>query len=160
MYYSITRSSVGWACVVHLSFCFEKRLYRTFHRRFLPNFKYFGQMVLEKIFWIGQSQTRIAYCSYISLCQIFTKYGNFVQDFTYVIPTSNNLLCLLVSEEKIFQISTNQKQEFPMAIMIMYTWDEMRKLYRGPTSKNFALFGQVVSEKIFRNRPTRDKICL
>jgi hypothetical protein len=76
---------------------------------------------LEKIFLIGQSQTRIAYCSYISLCQIVTKYGNFVQDFTYVIPTSNNLLCLLVSEEKIFQISTNQKQEFPMAIMFMYT---------------------------------------
>ena len=26
-----TRGSVGWACVAHLSFCFEETLYRTFH---------------------------------------------------------------------------------------------------------------------------------
>ena len=26
-----TRGSVGWACVSHLSFCFEETLYRTFH---------------------------------------------------------------------------------------------------------------------------------
>ena len=31
-----TRGTVGWACVAHLSFCFEKTLYRTFHRCFLP----------------------------------------------------------------------------------------------------------------------------
>jgi len=27
-----TRGSVGWACVAHLSFCFEETLYRTCHR--------------------------------------------------------------------------------------------------------------------------------
>jgi hypothetical protein len=26
-----TRGSVGWACVAHLSFCFEETVYRTFH---------------------------------------------------------------------------------------------------------------------------------
>jgi hypothetical protein len=26
-----TRGSVGWACVAHISFCFEETLYRTFH---------------------------------------------------------------------------------------------------------------------------------
>ena len=43
-----TRDSVGWACVAHLSFCFEKTLYRTFHRCFLPNFGSFGYSVSEE----------------------------------------------------------------------------------------------------------------
>jgi len=45
-----TRGSVGWVYVAHLSFCFEKTLYRTFHRCFLPNFTSFGYSVSEKIF--------------------------------------------------------------------------------------------------------------
>ena len=47
-----TRGSVGRAaCVTHLSFCFEKTLYRTSHRCFLPNFGSFGYSVSEeKIF--------------------------------------------------------------------------------------------------------------
>ena len=28
----LSAESVGWACVTHLSFCFEETLYRTFHR--------------------------------------------------------------------------------------------------------------------------------
>jgi len=53
-----TRGSVGWACVAHLSFCFEQTLYRTFHRCFLPNFGSFGYSVSEeKIFLeINQKQ--------------------------------------------------------------------------------------------------------
>ena len=48
---SQTRCSVGWTCVAHLSFCFEKTLYRTLHRCFLPNFGSFGYSVSEeKIF--------------------------------------------------------------------------------------------------------------
>jgi len=38
-----TRGSMGWACVAHLSFCFEETLCRTFHMCFLPNFSSFGQ---------------------------------------------------------------------------------------------------------------------
>ena len=41
---------MDWACVAHLSFCFEETLYRTFHRYFLPSFGSFGQAVSEKIF--------------------------------------------------------------------------------------------------------------
>jgi hypothetical protein len=37
-----TRGSVGWACVTHLSFCFEETYYRTFHRCFPPSFSSFG----------------------------------------------------------------------------------------------------------------------
>ena len=59
----ITRGSVGWACVAHLSFYFEKTLYRTFHRCFLPNFGSFGYSVSEENIFleIDQSETRIAY---------------------------------------------------------------------------------------------------
>ena len=45
-----TRGSVGWACVTHLSFCFEETYYRTFHRCFPRSFGSFGQAVSEKIF--------------------------------------------------------------------------------------------------------------
>jgi hypothetical protein len=43
-------------------------------------------MVLEKIFLIGQSQTRTAIDGHIS-CMIGTKLGNLVQDLPYIIPT-------------------------------------------------------------------------
>ena len=43
-----TRAPVGWACVAHLSFCFEDTLCRTFHRCFLPNFCSFGYTVSEE----------------------------------------------------------------------------------------------------------------
>ena len=61
----ITRGSEG--CVVHISFCFEETLYRTFHRCFLPNFGSFGYSVSEeKIFLeIDQPETRIAYGGHV-----------------------------------------------------------------------------------------------
>ena len=56
-----TRGSMGWAWVVHLSFCFVETT--KLHRCFLPNFCSFGYSVSEKIFLeIDKSETRIA-CS-------------------------------------------------------------------------------------------------
>jgi len=56
-----TRGSVVWACVAHLSLCFEETLYRIFHWCFLSNFCSFGHSVSENIFLeINQSETRIA----------------------------------------------------------------------------------------------------
>ena len=43
-------------------------------------------MVLEYFFLIGKSQRRTAYDGYIG-CMIGTKYGNFVQNLPYIIPT-------------------------------------------------------------------------
>jgi hypothetical protein len=43
---------VGQACVAHLSFCFEKTLYWTFHKCFLPNVGSFGYSVSEMIFFL------------------------------------------------------------------------------------------------------------
>jgi hypothetical protein len=45
-------------------------------------------MVLEKIFLIGQSQTRNVYVGHIS-CTIGSKNGYFVHDLSYIIPTKN-----------------------------------------------------------------------
>ena len=62
----ITRGSVGWACVAHLSFCFDEILYIIFYRCFLPNFNSFDQMVLEEILLIGQSQTRTSHGGHVN----------------------------------------------------------------------------------------------
>jgi hypothetical protein len=37
-YYKKKKTQSFYVCVAHLSFCFEKTLYRTFHWYFLPNF--------------------------------------------------------------------------------------------------------------------------
>ena len=71
----------------------------------------------------------------------------------------------LLTEEKIFQKSTNQKQELPVAAMFVNRSGQneqnlQRTLYRCFLPR-FGLFGQAVSEeKIFRNRPIRNKNCL
>jgi hypothetical protein len=38
----LTKGSVDWACVAHLSFCFEETEYRTFHRCIPPSCGSFG----------------------------------------------------------------------------------------------------------------------
>ena len=48
-------------------------------------------MVLEKIFLIGQLQTRTTYGGHIS-CIIGMIYGNFVQDLPYIIPTKQQFI--------------------------------------------------------------------
>jgi hypothetical protein len=62
------------------------------------------------------------------------------------------------------QVSANQKQESPVAAMFVTDRDGLRNLYRGPSRcflPSFRSFGQAVSEeKIFRNRPIRNKNCL
>ena len=72
------------------------------------------------------------------------------------------------SEEKLFQKSTNKKQELPRTANCLLTdQNGMRNSHRGPSIDHrcfiprFGIFGQVVSEqKIFRNLPIRNKICL
>jgi hypothetical protein len=63
--------------------------------------------------------------------------------------------------------SANQKQESPVAAIFVTDRDRMSNLYRGPSIQcrcflpSFVSFGQAVSEeKIFRNRPIRNKNCL
>ena len=61
-----TRGSVGWACVAHLSFCFEETLYRTF--MVLPTkFRFIWLLIFrgEDYLEIDQSETRITYGGHV-----------------------------------------------------------------------------------------------
>ena len=67
-----------------------------------------------------------------------------------------------VSEEKIFQKSTNQKQEWPVAAMFVNGLEineqSLQRIFQGCFLPNFDLFGQAVSEeKIFFQKSTNQK---
>ena len=71
----------------------------------------------------------------------------------------------LLTEEKIFQKSTNQKQEFPVVAMFVnrsgQNEQSLQKTFHRCFLPSFGLFDQAVSEeKIFKNRPIRNKNCL
>jgi hypothetical protein len=87
-----------------MSFCFEETLYKTFHTKFLffpAKFQLNCQIVLEKFFLIGRSQTRTAYGGHIS-SMIGMKYGNFAQDlpYYYFYKLKVTIHCSLASEKK------------------------------------------------------------
>ena len=69
------------------------------------------------------------------------------------------------SEEKICQKSTNQKQELPVVAMFVIglgrNEQSLQKTFHRCFLLSFGSFGKTVSEeKIFRNRPIRNKNCL
>ena len=68
----------------------------------------------------------------------------------------------VVSEEKLFQKSTNQKQELPIAAMFVNRSKRneqfLQRIFHRCFLPRFGSFGQAVSEqKIIRNRPIRNK---
>ena len=70
-----------------------------------------------------------------------------------------------VSEENIFQKSTNQKQEWPVAAMFAngseLNEQSLQRTFQGCFLPSFNSFGHAVSEeKIFKNRPIINKNCL
>ena len=70
-----------------------------------------------------------------------------------------------VSEEKIFQKSTNQKKEWPMTAMFVnrsrQNEQSLQRTFHRCFLPSFGSIGKVVSEeKIFRNRPIINKNCL
>ena len=69
-----------------------------------------------------------------------------------------------VSEQKIFQKSTNQKQELPVAAMFVNgsrrNEQSQQRTFHRCFLPGFGSFGQTVSEeKIFKNRLIRNKNC-
>ena len=70
-----------------------------------------------------------------------------------------------VSEEKIFQNSTNQKQEQPVVAMFVNgsgrNEQSLQRTFHISFLLSFSAFGYAVSEeKILKNRPIRNKNCL
>ena len=71
----------------------------------------------------------------------------------------------LLTEEKIFQKSTNQKQEWPVAAMFVNRLGQnehsLQRTFHRCFLQRFGSFGQAVSKKkILKNRPIRNKNCL
>ena len=71
----------------------------------------------------------------------------------------------LLTEEKIFQKSTNQKQELPVVAMFVnrsrQNEQPLQRIFHRCFLLSLGSFGLAVSEeKIFRNRPIRKKNCL
>ena len=68
-----------------------------------------------------------------------------------------------VSEEKIFQKSTNQKQEWPVVAMFVngseLNEQSLQRTFQGCFLPSFDSFGQAVSQEksFFRNQPIRNK---
>ena len=70
-----------------------------------------------------------------------------------------------LTDEKIFQKSINQKQELPVATMLVnrsgQNEQSLQRTIHRCFPPSFGSFGQAVSEeKIFLNRPIRNKNCL
>ena len=71
----------------------------------------------------------------------------------------------LLTEEKIFQKSTNQKQELPVVAMFVNRSGQneqcLQRTFHRCFLPNFGSFDQAVSEeKIKKNRPIKNKNCL
>ena len=84
--------------------------------------------------------------------------------FIFLLTVQARVIFLL-TEEKIFQKSTNQKQELPVVAMFVnrsgQNEQSLQKTFHRCFLPSFGLFDQAVSEeKIFKNRPIRNKNCL
>ena len=144
----------------------QQSLQRIFHRCYLPNFSSFGKADSEKMIFqksTNQKQEWPVVAMFVNRSELNeqslqrTFQGCFLQSF--------DSFSQAVSEEKIFQKSTNQKQEWPVVAMFVNGLElnkqALQRTFQGCFLPSFGSFGQAVSEeKIFKNRPIRNKNCL
>ena len=141
----------------------EQSLQRTFHRCFLPSFGSFGHVVSEEMIFRNRpirNKNRLwRPCLLIELERneyslqrtarrcFLPSFGSFGQ---------------AVSEEKIFQKSTNQKQESPVVAMFVNgsgrNEQSLQRTFHRFFLPNFGSFNKAVTEeKNFFNQPIRTK---
>ena len=135
------------------------------YRCFLPSFISFGQVVSEeKLFQKSTNKKQE-----LPMMAMFVNGSKRNEQF----PQRTFHRCFLpcfgtfgqaVSEQKIFQKSTNQKQELPVAAMFVngsgQNEQSLQRILHRCFLPSFGSFGKAVSEeKIFRNRPIRNKNC-
>ena len=124
----------------------------TFHICFIPSFNSFGQAVsVEKIFQKSTNQKQE-----LPVVAIFVNgSGRNVQSLQrtvhrFFLPSFNSF-GQAVSEEKIFQKSTNQKQELPVAAMFVngsgLNEQSLQRTCHICFLVSFGSFGQAVSEE-------------
>ena len=98
----------------------DQSLQRIFHRCFLPNFSSFGKVVSEeKIFQksTNQKQEWPVVAMFVNGSELNQQYLQ--RTFQGCFLPSFDSFGQAVSEEKIFQKSINQKQEWPVAAMFV-----------------------------------------
>ena len=98
----------------------EQSLQRTFHRCFLPNFSSFGIAVSEeKIFQKStiQKQEWPVAAMFVNGSELNKQ--SLQRTFHRCFPPRFDSFGLAVSEENIFQKSTNQKKEWPVVAMFV-----------------------------------------
>ena len=144
----------------------EQHLQRTFHRCFLPSFGSFGKVISEeKIFQKSTNQKQ----EWLVVAMFVNRQGRNEQSLQRIfhrcfLPSFGSF-GQTVSEEKIFQKSTNQKQEWLVVAMFVNRQgrneQSSQRTFQGCYLPSFGSFGQAVSEeKIFKNWPIRNKNCL
>ena len=97
----------------------QQSLQKTFHRCFLPNFSSFGILVSEKNFQKSPNQKQEWPVAAIFVNGSELNEQSLQRTFHRCFLPSFDSFGLAVSEEKIFQKSTNQKQEWPVVAMFI-----------------------------------------
>ena len=141
----------------------EQSLQRTFHRCILPNFSSFEIAVSEEnMFQKSTNQKQEWPMAAIFVNRSELNDQSLQRTFHRCILPNFSSFDLAVSEEKIFQKSTNQKQEWRVPAMFANGSVRNEKSLQRTFHRDFLpildSFGKVISKKkIFRNRPIRNK---
>ena len=140
----------------------EKRLQRTFQGCFLQSFGSFGKEASEeKIFQKSTNQKQELPMAAMFANESELNEQSLQRTFQGCFLPSFDSFGQAVSERKIFQKSTNQKQEFSVVATFVNGSGRNEQSFQRTFLPSFESFGQAVSEeKIFRNQPIRNKNCL
>ena len=142
----------------------EQSLQSTFHRCFLSNFSSFGKAVSEeKIFQKSTNQKQEWHVATMFVNGSELNEHSLQRTFQGCFLPSFDSFGQAVSEEKIFQKSTNQKQEWPVVAMFVNgsgrNEQSLQRTLLRCFLPSFSSFGQAVSwEKNFFNRPIKTRI--
>ena len=157
---------MGWACVAHLSFCFEKTLYRTFHRCFLPISVHLDTRFQRRRFFRNQpirNKNCLWWpCLLTDRDKISTLYREPFIDASYQVSFH---LAKRLQRRRLFRNRPIRNKNCLWRPCLLTDQDKMCNLLRGPSidaSYQVSVhFGQAVSEeKICLNRQIRNKNCL
>ena len=135
----------------------EHSLQRTFHRCFLPNFSSFGKAVSEeKIFQKSTNQKKEWPVVAMFVNGLELNMQSLQRTFQGFFLPSFDSFGQAVSEEKIFQKSTNQKQEWPVVAMFVNGSGQndncLQRTFHRCFLPNFSSFRKVISEEKLTNQ--------
>ena len=143
----------------------KQLLQRIFHRCSLSSFGSFGQAVSEKrIFQKSANQKQKLPVVAMFVNGSLRNKQSLQRTFHRCFRPSFGSFGQAVSEKRIFQKSTNQKQELSVAAMFAkgqrLNEQTLQSTFHKCFLPNFGLYGHAVTEEMFRNQPIKNKNCL